>query len=224
VAEYTLADLKPDPQNARKHNPRNIGMIVDSLHQVGAARSIVIDEDNVILAGNGVVDAVAEAGIMGVRVVEASGNEIIAVRRSGLTPEQKVKLALYDNRTAELAGWEAETLQEISEAQDLSDLFTEAEWKRITKTLEQHETTMLDQAVQLKPPREYVVIMCDDEIEWVALKMALELKPVRRGGYKPGSPFDATGTQRVVHAIDLLRKLGYADSDTEQGQSGQDEE
>ena len=33
----TIADLKPDPENARKHNPRNLGMIVDALHSVGAA-------------------------------------------------------------------------------------------------------------------------------------------------------------------------------------------
>ena len=61
MSETTLADLIPDPRNAREHNPRNIGMIVDSLHQVGAARSIVIDENNVILAGNGVVEAAPDA-------------------------------------------------------------------------------------------------------------------------------------------------------------------
>lgn len=38
-------------------------MIADGLRQVGAARSIVIDEKNVILAGNGVVQAAATAGI-----------------------------------------------------------------------------------------------------------------------------------------------------------------
>jgi len=39
-----LGDLKPDPQNARKHTRRNVGMITDALQEVGAARSIVIDE------------------------------------------------------------------------------------------------------------------------------------------------------------------------------------
>src|SRR5687767_5061434 len=101
-----VSDLVPDPNNRRKHNPRNIGMVVDALHQVGAARSIVIDEDNVILAGNGVTEAAAEAGITKVRVVEAAGDELIAVRRSGLTPEQKRALAIFDNRTAELAEWD----------------------------------------------------------------------------------------------------------------------
>lgn len=67
--------------------------------------------------------------------------------------------------------------------------------------------TLLDQAVQLRPAREYVVVMCETEEEWEALKQALELRPVRRGGYKAGSPFDATGTQRVVPAADLLARL-----------------
>ena len=107
-----IKDLVPDPKNRRAHNPRNIGMVVDALHRVGAARSIVIDEGNVILAGNGVTEAAAEAGITKVRVIEAAGDEIIAVRRSGLTEAQKRELAIYDNRTGELAAWNFEQLAE----------------------------------------------------------------------------------------------------------------
>lgn len=114
VSDVThLKHLTPDPQNAREHNPRNIGTIVDSLHDVGAARSIVIDENNVVLAGNGVVEAAGEAGIERVRVVEADGNEIIAVRRRGLSDMQKKRLALFDNRTAELAEWNPEELKRL---------------------------------------------------------------------------------------------------------------
>ncbi len=106
-----IKDLVPDPANRRAHNPRNLGMVVDALHQVGAARSIVIDEDNVILAGNAVTEAAAEAGITKLRVIEASGDALIAVRRSGLTDEQKRALAIYDNRTAELAEWNIDQLK-----------------------------------------------------------------------------------------------------------------
>jgi DNA modification methylase len=108
-----LKHLVFDPQNARLHNPRNIGTIVVSLHEVGAARSIVIDENNVVLAGNGVVEAAGEAGIEKVRVVEADGNEVIAVRRRGLTELQKKRLALFDNRAAELAEWNPEELARL---------------------------------------------------------------------------------------------------------------
>ncbi len=124
-----IGQLHPDPQNARKHNPRNIGMIVDSLHEVGAARSIVIDEDNNILAGNGTVEAAAQAGIERLRVVEADGDEIIAVRRAGLSARQKTRLALFDNRSAELATYEVLVLADLnSENEGLLDgLFREDE-------------------------------------------------------------------------------------------------
>lgn len=125
-----IKDLKPDVRNARKHNPRNIGMIERSLNEVGAARSIVIDESGNVLAGNGTIEAAAQAGITAVRTVKASGNEIIAVQREGLTPEQKTKLALYDNRTAELAEWDAEVLVELKEEVDLSGLWYDDELER----------------------------------------------------------------------------------------------
>src|SRR3954447_1973934 len=98
VTAAHLRYLMPDPENRREHNPRNVGMIVDSLHRVGAGRSIVIDEDDVVLCGNATVDAAAEAGIEHVRIVEASGHELIAVRRRGLSADQKRALALADNR------------------------------------------------------------------------------------------------------------------------------
>lgn len=124
----------PDPQNRRKHNPRNLGLVVDALQQVGAARSIVIDENDVILAGNGVSEAAAEAGITKVRVIEADGQEIIAVRRSGLSEEQKRALAMYDNRSGELAEWDAEQLQaDLDAGLSLEPWFSDQEVAAIVK-------------------------------------------------------------------------------------------
>lgn len=123
-----LKELKSDPMNRRQHTPRNIGMIRDALGEVGAARSIVIDEDDVILAGNGVREAAAEAGITKVQVVEADGETVIAVRRRGLTPEQKRRLAMYDNRTAELATWNIEQLRaDLGDHLALQPFFSEDE-------------------------------------------------------------------------------------------------
>lgn len=126
-----IKDLIPDAKNARKHNDRILGMLEKSLNEVGAARSIVIDENNRILAGNGTVEAAAAAGIERVRVIEADGNEIIAVRRSGLSEEQKTKLALYDNRTAELAEWDEEALKALEVELSLDDIFSENELKML---------------------------------------------------------------------------------------------
>ena len=113
--------------------PRNVGMIATSLQRVGAARSIVIDEDNEVMAGNATVEAAGQAGIERIRIVEADGNELIAVRRRGLTPEQKAFLKLSDNRTAELAGWEEPVVAAmLDEFPDIkADLFYDDELNAI---------------------------------------------------------------------------------------------
>jgi len=124
----TLAALVPDPANRRHHPPRNVDMIADALRAVGAARSIVIDEHNEVLAGNGVIEAAAAAGISRLQIVDADGQTLVAVRRSGLTPEQKRELAIYDNRTAELATWDLQQLQADHDVDlDLRPWWTEAE-------------------------------------------------------------------------------------------------
>ena len=109
----SLSDLTPDSKNARRHNERNVAMIRDALQEVGAARSIVVDEQGNILAGNATAKAAAEAGIEQVQIVDADGSTLVAVRRSGLSNEEKVRLALFDNRSAELADWNDERLAEI---------------------------------------------------------------------------------------------------------------
>lgn len=112
-------------------------MLVDSLQAVGAARSIVIDEENTVLAGNGVLEAAGEAGITKLQVVEADGETVIAVRRRGLTAEQKQQLAIYDNRVAELATWDVEALQALQQqGVDLSVYFREDELMALLQSAE----------------------------------------------------------------------------------------
>lgn len=118
-----LSSLTPDPRNARRHTDRNLDLIASSLQEVGAARSIVVDEDGVILAGNATVTAAQQAGIDRVRVIDTDGSELVAVRRSGLSPEQKRRLALLDNRAAELAEWDTEILASLAEDTDLAGLW-----------------------------------------------------------------------------------------------------
>jgi len=124
----TVDQLQADPHNRRRHDERNIGMVADALRQVGAARSIVVDEADLILAGNGVVEAAKQAGITRIRIIEADGTEVIAVRRRGLTDEQKRALAMFDNRTAELSEWNYDQLRaDRAAGLDLQPFWTDGE-------------------------------------------------------------------------------------------------
>lgn len=124
----TIAGLTPDPHNRRTHNARNIDLIAAALKDVGAARSIVIDESNEVLAGNGVIAGATQAGLSKLQIVDADGDTIIAVRRRGLTVDQKRALAIFDNRAAELAAWNVEQLNaDRADGKDLSTFFTDDE-------------------------------------------------------------------------------------------------
>lgn len=133
----TLSDLKQDHKNARKRTETSASLLKESLQRYGPARSIVIDEDDRILAGNGTVEAALGLGIEGLRIVDASPDEIIAVRRTGLTEDQKVGLALADNRTADLAEWDAEMLQQLSKEHDISPWFDDDDVEALLEQVEQ---------------------------------------------------------------------------------------
>ena len=79
-----LSELKPDVRNARKRNKRASSTIEHSLKTLGAGRSIVIDKHGAIIAGNGVVENAAKAGITDIEVIQSDGSRIIAVQRVDL--------------------------------------------------------------------------------------------------------------------------------------------
>ena len=128
-----ISQLQSDPENARKHNPKNIGVIGDLLQEVGAFRSIGIDEQNTVLMGNGVSEAAAERGFTRVAVIEGDGKTLIAVRRRGLSEATKRKAALGDNRASDLSEFDPETLAAFAEqGTDLTWGWTDTEIALIT--------------------------------------------------------------------------------------------
>ena len=119
----SINSLFSDHKNARKRTDQSAKLIEESVKRYGAARSIVIDEDNRILAGNGTIEGAKAAGLKNVRIIETDGTEVIAVRRTGLSEDEKVGLALADNRTSDLSDWDQEMLRKLSEEHDLEPWF-----------------------------------------------------------------------------------------------------
>lgn len=131
-----ISSLKFDHKNARKRTDTSARLIQESLQRYGAARSIVIDEDNRILAGNGTIEGAKALGLTKLKVIDAAGDEIIAVRRSGLSEDDKVGLALADNRAAELSDWDAEMLRQLSEEHDISAWFNDDDLNELLEAVE----------------------------------------------------------------------------------------
>lgn len=77
--------LRPDPRNARKHTSRNRQLLSASLAEVGAARSIVIDEDGTILAGNATAEAARKKGLR-LQILVSRSQTPARIRPSGRGP------------------------------------------------------------------------------------------------------------------------------------------
>jgi hypothetical protein len=128
IVPLEQAGVTPDPQNARLHTPRNIGIIEDSMQTDGAGRSILVDQHGVTIAGAGAWEAATQAGIKRAALIETDGDTLVVVKRT-VTPEQRLRLALADNRATELSTWDAERLQQlqVEAPQLLRKLWTEQE-------------------------------------------------------------------------------------------------
>jgi hypothetical protein len=108
------SDLKQDPRNARRHGELSQGAIRRSVEALGAGRSILVDRDGVVIAGNGVLEQAQAIGLK-LKLVHTDGDELIAVRRTDLETydPRRTALAIADNAVAELSDWDNPTLDEI---------------------------------------------------------------------------------------------------------------
>lgn len=101
-----LSDIKFDKHNYRKHSAENQKLIKKSLEETGFGRSVLIDSENCLIAGNGVVSQLPKN--TKIKVVETDGTEMVVVKRTDLkTSDRKRKeLARNDNATANNVEWD----------------------------------------------------------------------------------------------------------------------
>ncbi len=102
--------LQPYSRNARTHSRKQIGQIAASIHRFGFTNPVLIDDDNMILAGHARVEAARQLGLMSVP----------CLRHSTLAPAEKRAYILADNKLALNAGWDEDLL--AAEVADLDSL------------------------------------------------------------------------------------------------------
>jgi DNA modification methylase len=175
LERLAISSLTFDPSNARKHSNKNIAAIAGSLKQFGQRKPIVVTGDSVIVAGNGTVEAALFLG----------WSDIDVVRVPKDWDADRIKaFALADNRTAELAEWDADELSKqltdlIDVGFDVSDFGFSAEDTSILE-IETHEdeapeppavpVTNLGDVWQLGKHR----LVCGDSTDSNVLALALD--------------------------------------------------
>ena len=109
IEKLSISDLTPYSRNSRTHSPGQISQIAASIREFGFTNPVLIDADNVIIAGHGRIEGAALAGL----------TDVPCIRLSNLTPEQCRAYVIADNQIALNAGYDFDIL--AAEIDDLRD-------------------------------------------------------------------------------------------------------
>lgn len=165
-----ISDLIPDDKNFNKGTQIGQHLMEKSLGKFGAGRSILIDKNNRIIAGNKTIENAAAIGMEDVQIVESDGKTIIAVRRNDIdldTPQGR-EMALADNATASAnILFDLELIQTVLPDLPLTDWAIE---KGKSYNVKDDNYTMPDQVHTAIKPGDLIKIgrhtlMCGDSTE-----------------------------------------------------------
>jgi len=102
IDHIAVSDLRPNPRNARMHSSKQLHQIKASIEAFGFNNPVLVDQDNLIIAGHGRVEAA--------RLLDMETVPVLRIEH--LTDEQKRMFALADNKIALNASWDMEMLRQ----------------------------------------------------------------------------------------------------------------
>lgn len=160
IIEMPIEKLQ-DYSNNPRHNEAAIGKVAASIEAFGFKVPIVIDKDNVIIAGHTRRKAAERLGMQTVPCIIADD----------LTEEQVKAFRLADNKTSEFAEWDFEKLnEELAELHDID--FDMSAFGFEIKAEEEFDETDLDEEV--KKENVIVSINCNNVNDYESIKERLQ--------------------------------------------------
>lgn len=191
-----VKDLIPYENNPR-NNDDAVDAVANSIREFGFKVPIVVDQDNVIVAGHTRYKACKKLGI----------SEVPCIVAEDLTDEQIKAFRIADNKVGELATWDMPKLQleqmEIKDIDleqfgfDIEPLEVEPEKKKENKNyLEQMELKTFEH-------HDYLVFLFDNEFDWLSMCNEFGIKKVDCGWGET----QKIGLGRVIDGKELIERL-----------------
>jgi DNA modification methylase len=134
--QMKISELRQDDKNLNSGTFRGKQVLSRSIRELGAGRSVLIDRNGKLIAGNKTAEAAADIGMDDVIVVESDGTKLVVVKRTDLdldTDAKAKELALADNRAGQLGlEWNPDALKDLSSEIDMFPYFNGEELKELT--------------------------------------------------------------------------------------------
>jgi hypothetical protein len=153
-----ISELRFDDKNFNDHTEYGMSLLEKSLRDFGAGRSILIDKNNNIIAGNGVIEAAGNIGLEDMQIVETTGDKIVAVKRTDIELDSREGrgLAMADNATSNAdLSWNKGNIEEVSEKFNINPGEWISDWNESKVKTEDEE----------KPPKMVTCPNCGEEFE-----------------------------------------------------------
>jgi len=213
IKERKIAELNPADYNPRQLTDKQYKQLKKSLKTFGCVEPVVINSNpmrkDIIIGGHQRCKVWADLGNDTIPTVEIELGEAeemeLNVRLNKNTGEFDMDLLAnyFDDEKLQEWGFSENELFHLSYDDEIDGL-------------DEDDEIELPQSVQLEPPKEYVIILCEpNSVEWEQLKMKLKLGLVRKGGYKKGSDFDSISTERVLTYKDFIERYDNSSSKQE---------
>lgn len=207
-----LRELTQDGENANRGTQRGEAELERSISTYGLGRSILVDRNGTIIAGNKTAQKAGELGLDDVVVVQTTGNQLVAVQRTDLdldTDDEARELAYADNKVGELdLDWDPD--QVLKDAgRGVSVPFTDKELEQFEK--EQAEKQgRVDGEISISPElferHDYLVFYFDNDMDWQVVCERFGIQSQRSVPKPGGESIGSRGVGRVVSGSELLKK------------------
>jgi site-specific DNA-methyltransferase (adenine-specific) len=201
VKEISISRLREYENNPRD-NESAVEAVAESIKEFGFKVPLVIDNENVIIAGHTRLKAARKLRLESVPCVVADD----------LTPEQIKAFRLADNKTAELSEWDFEKLDA-----ELSGIFGELEMARFgfdepgeyEEEEEEEERPEIEFTKSLEEDHNYIVLFFDNDVDWLQAQSVFDIKPVKEYSTRKDGEVKkpVRGVGRIIDGADALKSL-----------------
>lgn len=163
IIEKNIHDIKEYEKNPRK-NEKAVEFVANSIKEFGFKNPIIIDKNNIIVAGHTRLKAAKKLNI----------DKVPCIIANDLTEEQIKAFRLADNKVSEVAEWnknmlddELKSIFEIDMTQFNFDLFVAEE---------EQEEAEIEFTEILGEEHNYIVLYFDNEVDWLQAQSLFDVR------------------------------------------------
>lgn len=202
IIEMNVSDLKPYENNPRQ-NEDAVQFVANSIKEFGFKNPIIIDKNNIIVAGHTRLLAAKSLGMQKVPCIIADD----------LTDDQIRAFRIADNKVAEYSKWEDAMLD--LELLELGPVIDMTQFGFPSIEIEDEETKKKTQcaveSMEIKAFEhwDYIVFVFDNQMDWMNVVNQFGLHKVN-AGY---GTTKKVGIGRVINGKRLLEAIQHQDTD-----------